>query len=167
MHFVCEEVAYGTVTLVTKDGEYATVIHPYEGISAPEAHEFTVEFDKGTSGAVGWFFCEADGSGEYDISFDQSLSHSLILNITERKVFGQESTLEQNMRVNHTDSTTKVNCHRSGKKRHASSREYSIEVADNERVAHSIHIVHSDILPLIHFSGSVAISGLKYAINEL
>lgn len=167
-NFDCEEIAYGTIKLVTKEGEYATVTHPYyKGISTPEVHEFTVEFDKGTSGAVGWFFCERDGSGTFDTSFDESLSHSLILNVTERKVFGPKSILEENMRVNHTDSTTKVDCQRSGQKRNTLTREYSIEVADNERVAHSIDNLHSDILPLIHFSGSVTISGLKYAINEL
>ncbi len=165
-NFVCEEIAYGTVKLVTKDGEYATVVHPYGGIVTPQVHEFTVEFDKGTNGAVGWFYCGyADGSGGYDTSFDNSLSASLILNVTERKVFGPESILEQNMRVNHNDSTTKVNCQRSGQKRKSSTREYSIEVADNERVALSMDYV--PILPLIHFSGSVTISGLKYAINEL
>jgi hypothetical protein len=163
-NFVCEEIAYGTVTLATKEGEYATAIHPYEGISAPEVHEFTVEFDKGTSGAVGWFYTNRNGSSSIGTSFDCSLSHSLILNVTARKVFGPESTLQQNMRINHTDSTTKVNCHRSGKKRNTSSREYSIEVADNERVALSMS---ASILPVIYFSGSVTISGLKYAINEL
>ena len=174
-NFVCEEIAYGTVKLVTKEGEYATVVHPYKfhyqkEIWTPEVNEFTVEFEKGTSGAVGWFTCYRDGSGTLDTSFNNSLSHSLILNVTERKVFGPESTLEQNMRVNHTDSTTKVNCHRSGKKRHASSREYSIEVTDNERVALSLNneaIEFKTILPLIYFSGSVLISGLHYAINEL
>ena len=70
------------------------------------------------------------------------------------------------MRVNHTDSTTKVNCQRSVDRRNAATREFSIEVADNERVALSTS--RSAIsLPLIYFSGSVTISGLKYAINEL
>ena len=164
-NFVCEEIAYGTVKLVTKDGEYATVVHPFSGFRTPQVHEFTVEFEKGTSGAAGWFSCYSDGLGRYETSFDESLSDSLILNITERKVLGPESILEQNMRVNHTDSTTKVNCQRSGQKRNDSSREYSIEVADNERVALSLN--HEAILPVIYFSGSVTISGLKYAINEL
>ena len=164
-NFVCEEIAYGTVALVTKEGEYATVVHPYE--FTPQVHEFTVEFEKGTSGAVGWVYCQfADGSGGHDTSFDNSLSDSLILNVTERKVFGPVSILEQNMRVNHTDSTTKVNCHRSGRKRGAVTREYSIEVADNERVALALSI-KPFILPVIYFSGSVTVSGLKYAINEI
>lgn len=168
-NFVCEEIAYGTVTLVTKEGEYATVVHPYERIVTPRVHEFTVEFDKGTSGAVGWYYTDAGGINSINTSFDRPLNHSLILNITERKIFGKEgkeSTLEQNMRVNHTDSTTKVNCQRSVERRIAATREFSIEVADNERAALSTS--RSTIsLPLIYFSGRVTISGLKYAINEL
>ena len=63
--------------------------------------------------------------------------------------------LEQNMMINHTESTTKVVCRRSGS---PDQREFSIEVGDNAKVAAKMvdnahTMTGSRVLPIIQFSG--------------
>ena len=168
--FVCEEIAYGTMTLSANDNEVVSVVHPYLYIFTPEILEFTVEFDKGSSGAVGWFSLQDKGEDiEFSNTFTSVLSNSLILNIAERTVFGPNEILEQNMRIDHNESTTKVVCRRSGS---PTQREFSIEVGDNAKVAATmVDKVHTTngcrVLPMIQFSGKVTVSAIKYATDEL
>lgn len=169
--FVCEEIGYGTVALTSKEGEHASVVHPYNSMRTPKVIAFTVEFDKGTCGAVGWLSCKDEGHsstipGTY--TFDATLSSSLFLNIAERKVFGpNDAVLEENMRLNHTESTTKSICQRSG---NSDQKDFSIEVGDNAKVAANISDCYKNparVLPMIYFSGKVTVSGIKYAIDVL
>jgi hypothetical protein len=168
--FDCEEIAYGTVTLSSVEGEYATVAHPYLGMSTPEIIEFTVEFDKGTCGAVGWVYCKDDGhDSKISRTFNEVMGDSLFLNIAERKVFGPTEILEQNMRVNHADSTTKVVCQRS-RSLDQNKKIFSIAVGDNAKVAATVADGLRNnfrVLPMIHFSGKVTVSGIKYDIDGL
>lgn len=99
------------------------------------------------------------------------MSNSLILNIAERTVFGPNKILEQNMRIDHNESTTKVVCRRSGS---PTQREFSIEVGDNAKVAATMVDKHTTtngcrrrVLPMIQFSGKVTVSAIKYATDEL
>eukprot|EP00956_Cyclotella_meneghiniana_P034072 scaffold101346_cov68-Cyclotella_meneghiniana.AAC.3 len=166
--FDCKEIGYGTVTLTTKEGEHASVIHPHHGMSTPEFLEFTVEFDKGTSGAVGWLYCTDNGqSNKITSAFDEVTNRSMFLNIAHRKVYGPGEILEENMRIDHSESVLKVICQRSGS---LGQRDFSITVADNAKVSASIDnsLPHEKvrILPVIHFSGKVTVSGIKYAIDE-
>lgn len=172
--FVCEEIAYGTVTLSSKEDENlsVSVVHPYSAnMFTPEIHEFTVEFDKGAIGAVGWVFCKDDGfDSKISSTFDAVMGNSLFFNIEERKVFGPTDLLEQNMRVNHSDSTTKVICQRSGNLGQ-DEKIFSITVGENAKVAATIpDNFRSDqfrVLPMIRFCGKVTVSGIKYDIDGL
>jgi len=100
------------------------------------------------------------------------VENSIFLNITERKIFGPDSILEENMSINYKKSATKVIC------RHDGLREYSIEVVgvnsssggvaaklSHERPRNSFSDIA--IFPMISFSGKVTVSGLKYAIDQL
>ena len=62
----------------------------------PEILEFTVELDKGSSGAVGWISLQDKGEDiEMSSTFTSVLSNSLFLNIAERTIFGPNEILEQ------------------------------------------------------------------------
>ena len=160
--FTYEEIAYGTVILSSKEGVKANALHPYRLLATPEWLEFTIEFDKGASGAVGWICCKDEGKNtKWCRSFDEVVSGSLFLNIEERTVYGPTSVLEQNMRINHTESSTKVIC---GRSRIDGQMEYSIEVGDNAKVEATIS---SNLLPVIQFSGKVTVSGIKYDVDTL
>lgn len=168
--FDCEEIGYGIVTLSSKEGEKATVLHPagtHRCLMSPEVLEFTVEFDKGTSGAVGWIPCIDRGKDtESNCSFDAVEGNSLFLNIEARTIFGPAKVLEQNMRINHTDSSTKVICQRSTMNN--KQMESSIEVGDNAKVTANIpYYDNYSFLPVIQFTGKVTVSGIKYAIDQL
>mmetsp|Transcript_20686 Transcript_20686/g.30458 ORF Transcript_20686/g.30458 Transcript_20686/m.30458 type:complete len:370 (+) Transcript_20686:134-1243(+) len=178
--FTCEEVSYGTVTLSSKGGDdsdtmgLASVLHDSDGFKDAGVSEFTVEFEKGTSGSVGWLdHCSDEGDGEISRSMlSEVVENSIFLNITERKIFGPDSILEENMSIKNKKSATKVIC------RHDGLRKYSIEVLDiisttggvaatlsheSPRSAYS----ENAIFPMISFSGKVTVSGLKYAIDQL
>eukprot|EP00574_Skeletonema_japonicum_P013878 CAMPEP_0201716398 /NCGR_PEP_ID=MMETSP0593-20130828/2375_1 /ASSEMBLY_ACC=CAM_ASM_000672 /TAXON_ID=267983 /ORGANISM="Skeletonema japonicum, Strain CCMP2506" /LENGTH=336 /DNA_ID=CAMNT_0048206189 /DNA_START=1051 /DNA_END=2061 /DNA_ORIENTATION=+ len=166
--FVCEEIAYGTVTLSSQEGERATVLHPsgeYRNMS-PQVLEFAVEFDKGASGAVGWIRCKDEGKdSKVTCSFNEALANALFLNIEERIIFGPEAALDQNMRINHNESSTKVICKRSGIE---GEMELSIEVLEDAKaVANLPKSCQYDLLPVIQFMGKVTVSGIKYAIDQL
>lgn len=168
--FDCEEIGYGIVTLSSKEGEKATVIHPRGeyGNMSPQVLEFTVEFEKGTSGAVGWIPCVDQGNDtESNGSFDAVVGNSLFLNIEARTIFGPTKVLGQNMRINHTDSSTKVICQRSIMIK--KQTEASIEVGDNAKVTANIPFYQNNcsVLPVIQFTGKVTVSGIKYAIDQL
>jgi len=178
--FTCEEVSYGTVELSSKGGDdsdtmgLASVLHDSGKFKDVGVREFTVEFEKGTSGSVGWLDRYSDGSGS-DISrsmLSEVVGNSIFLNITDRKIFGPSSILEENMGINYKKSATKVIC------RHDGLREYSIEVVgvnsssggvaatlSHERPRNSFSDIA--IFPMISFSGKVTVSGLKYAIDQL
>lgn len=157
------------MALTTKEGEHASVIHPYYGmLSTPDVLEFTVELGKDTMGAVGWLYCTDNSqSNKITCTFDAVMNRSIFLNIAERKVFGPTAILEQNMRIDHAESLTKVICQRSGS---LGQRDFSITVGDNAKVSASIancfphELVR--ILPIIHFSGKVTVSDVKYALDE-
>ncbi len=175
--FDCEEIGYGVVTLSSKDGETATALHPlgeYGSMRTPEVLEFTVEFDKCTTGSVGWVTCKDKGKDtEYNCAFDAVVGNSLFLNIDARTIFGPTEVLEQNMRINHTDSSTKVICRRSTMSKQ--QIEASIEVGDNTKVTASIPYYQdgspardgSSFMPVIQFAGKVTVSGIKFAIDQL
>ena len=190
--FTCEEIAYGTVSLTSKAPDdsapkMAAVVCPHRSLQHSRNYgselkllEFTVEFEKGTTGAVGWQLC-------YDSGDETGITHQLngswysgmYLNISERKVFGpkfgsQNKILIENLRIDHTEVATKLVCRRSGGI-HNKERKYSIELADGTKVDQVFRDPSPDdgddpenrVLPVILFSGKVTVSGLKYAINEL
>ena len=192
--FTCEEIAYGTVSLTSKAPDdsapkMAAVVCPHRSLqhstnygSELKLLEFTVEFEKGTTGAVGWQRC-------YDSGDDTGITHQLngswdsgmYLHISERKIFGptsrfgdQNKILSENLRIDHTEVATKLVCRRSGG-RHNKERKYSIELADGTKVDQVFRDPSPDdgddpenrVLPVILFSGKVTVSGLKYAIDEL
>lgn len=171
--FTVEEITYGTMMLSTKEGEYVSVVHPYRYMLTPEMREFTVDFDKGSSGAVGWVSVKDEGRATSTTfsndSIIQSLKNSLFLNVTERKIYGPKidvmpptaNILGENLRMNHNDATTKVILQRRKK-------DFSIEVDDNAKVSVMIpDDKYNSVLPMIYFSGKVTISGVKYAIDEI
>ena len=65
--FTREEVAYGTVTLSSKNiesedassSQTATAVLTFKGM--PEVIEFSAEFHEGASGAIGWLHCNDEG----------------------------------------------------------------------------------------------------------
>ena len=160
------EIAYGTVVLTSKEGENARVVHPHKYLNIPQVTEFTVEFDKGTSGAVGWFVAE-DQYGNYDkrvltIPLNTPQTKSIYLNVTERKVFCSDFT-KDNLRINHNDEVTTVTCQRG--RCSEGKRTFSIQVGDDERIDGELQ--NKSILPMIDFSGKVTISGMKFDIDAL
>mmetsp|Transcript_5787 Transcript_5787/g.8973 ORF Transcript_5787/g.8973 Transcript_5787/m.8973 type:complete len:385 (-) Transcript_5787:132-1286(-) len=190
--FTCEEIAYGIVSLCNQvsgsnDGStpnLAAVVYPHRSIATrPELKllEFTVEFEKGTTGYVGWVQCTDEGARTIiPVSFKGSLPNSMFLSIEERKAFGPKANtgyapdniLGENLRVDHAEAATKVVCRRSGGT-HITQREHSIELEDGTKVEAILNDGPHDyndnvrLLPFILFSGKVTVSGLKYAIDEL
>ena len=88
--------------------------------------EFTVEFDKGTGGSVGWSCSYDEGMNSQCTrsSFDEALKNSIFLNITDRKLWGSAAMLEENLKIAHMASVTKVVCTYDGDKK------YTIQVVD-------------------------------------
>jgi len=170
--FTCEEISYGTVSLsknLESHDEFAAVV-----FSGLKLLEFTVEFEKGATGFVGWMNISPELRGMpniYDIPCNNltgSYDNSLFLNITERKAFGPKDNktdriniLGENLRINHIESATKVICRLGG----ASKRKYLIELADGTEF--DATLTKSYVWPIISFSGKVIVSGLKYDIDEL
>ena len=65
--------------------------------------------------------------------FDKVQSNSIFLNVTERKIYGPDKILEENMNIDCLMSATKIIC------RHDGKQEYSIEV-----ISHfSVHVIHN------------------------
>ncbi len=187
--FTCEEVAYGTVTLCSQVSEsnddstpnLAAVAYPHRSLDlGPELKllEFTVEFEKGATGRVGWIHWGKDLGVETRISngIIGSQPNSIFMSIAERKVFGPRSNnnnyiLGENLRIDNAEAATKVVCRRSGGS-HITQRKYSIELEDGTTFDASLkddpQPCNKDrLLPFILFSGKVTVSGLKYAIDEL
>ncbi|KAL7526845.1 hypothetical protein ACHAXR_001677 [Thalassiosira sp. AJA248-18] len=169
--FSCEEKAYGTVLLSAKknadaDSDVsASVLHDFGGFASAGVSEFTVEFEKGAKGAVGWLGCVNMGAFSHT-SLDQTVENSIFLNITERKIFGPAQILEENMKIDHMESPTKVTCKNDG------HGKYSIEVVDAcppGGVAATLEKSSGKyfVFPMISFSGNVTVSGFKYAIDDL
>ena len=81
--------------------------------------EFTVVFEKGTAGAVGWLGFDKDKDTDSPYShlldgFRDNQENSIVLSITERKIFGPDKILDENMRIDHMVSTTKITCRYGG-----------------------------------------------------
>jgi hypothetical protein len=155
------------------------VVFPHRSDTSSELKllEFTVEFEKGTTGSVGWLSCHDAGVettiSPYDLT--DSFNNSLFLNITQRKAFGPKvnhstKILGDNLRINHTESATKVICCRKFVGTHEKQKKYSIELADGTEVDATLSENDDDkirVLPMISFSGKVKVSGLKYSVDEL
>ena len=121
--------------------------------------EFTVEFDKGTGGSVGWLYSYNEGmnSACTRSSFDEALKNSIFLNITDRKLWGSADILEENLNIAHMASVTKVICTYDGDKK------YTIQVVDEsgpvwgdqKRVRYLVDDKSSSyrVFPMISFSG--------------
>ena len=179
--FTCEEVSYGTVVLSTiKEGEKSetlassSVLHCFGQFASAGVSEFTVEFEKGTDGAVGWLFAEDNGrKSVLSRTLTEVAHNSIFLSVPERKIFGPTSILKENMSFNYKESATKVVC------RHDGHQEYSIEVAGvspteggvattlQKSKQSSYDSPYARVFPMISFSGKVTVSGLKYAIDQL
>ena len=84
--------------------------------------EFTVEFDKGTGGIVGWFRTDYKNVVYTLPDFDDDMDH-LLLDIAERKLYDTSGKTE-NLEIAHMASATKVVCIYDG---HGN---YSIHVVD-------------------------------------
>ena len=184
----CEEIAYGTVSLTSKANdnsapEMATVVYPqrFHNIGSElRLLEFTVEFEKGATGVVGWVQCKDNGN-ETSLTgqvgqVQGSLPNSIFLNIAERKVFGPKRSsipntiLGENLRIDHTEEATKIVCRRSSGALDKPGK-YSIELGDGTKFGLNLcgmNLGNYDrLLPMVSFSGKVTVSGLKYDINEL
>lgn len=170
--FTSEEISYGTVVLVSKNEEglpaYASVVQYAGKLSRAGVSEFTVEYEKGTTGSVGWLQCADKGLDTTVFHpLTESVGNSIFLNVTERKIFGPMSILEDNMMMNCNGSRTKVICKYDGQMR------YSIEV-DGVSVRGGVATTLNKpsrfelcIFPVISFRGKVTVTGLKYAIDKL
>ena len=91
--FSCEEISYGTYVLSStnndgaNDTEQVPILFRFGAFADAGVSEFTVEFEKGTSGAVGWYNCVDNGS-TFSKELNVAVSNSIYLNITERKIYG-------------------------------------------------------------------------------
>jgi len=172
--FTCEEVSYGTYELSTKTDDQLPVNFLYKlGLFANAGvSEFTVEFDKGTGGIVGWF-CTHYKSVVYNLpDFTDGMDNHFLLDIADRKLYDNNGGLrEENLKIAHMASVTKVVCTYDGQKK------YSIHVVDesgqpvcggSDTLEKRMTRRQDDrVIPMISFSGKVTVSGLKYAIDEL
>ena len=156
--FTCEEKSYGTYELLTKTVDDAPVNFLYNlgAFARAGVSEFTVEFDKGTGGIVGWLYSYNEGmnSSCTRSSFDEALKNSIFLNITDRKLWGSAGILEENLNIAHMASVTKVICTYDGDKK------YSIQVVDESGpVCGGSETIFLDkstsyrVFPMISFSG--------------
>ena len=106
--FTCEEKSYGTYELLTKTVDDAPVNFVYNlgAFAKAGVSEFTVEFDNGTGGSVGWLYSYNEGmnSSCTRSSFDEALKNSIFLNITDRKLWGSAGILEENLNIAHMAS---------------------------------------------------------------
>ena len=164
--FSSKEIAYGTVVLTTDtDTDACVVVHDsfFNKFCVAGVLEFTVEFDQGSAGVVGWI----DSISISKDSLNEVVDNCLFLNIGERKVFGPSDILEENLMIDHTADATKITC------RYVGNEKYSIEVTDASSDA---PIVTTEAtltkqryrsFPMISFFGKVTVSGFKYAIDEL
>ena len=128
--FTCEEKSYGTYELLTKTADDAPVNFLYNlgAVAKAGVSEFTVEFDKGTGGSVGWLCSYGEGMNSQCTrsSFDEAVDDSIYLNITDRKLWvGSADILEENLNIAHMASVTKVVCTYDGR-----SEKYTIQVVD-------------------------------------
>ena len=182
-NFSCEEKSCGTLVITTKKTE-ATVLHDFGYFADAGVSEFTVVFEKGTTGAVGWLDFDKDTDKDSPYShlldgFRDNQENSIVLSVTERKIFGPDRILEENMKIDHMVSTTKITCRYGGDREYG---EYSIEVVDvsppggvattlkKSRVVSTGSYGSSRTIyvrPMISFSGKVTVSGLKYRIDHL
>ena len=174
--FTCEEVGYGAVSLTSDD--FVGLVRPHRILATKPALklvEFTVEFEKGTNGCVGWLHTKdklAETKIVSGVDFKHSFPNSLYLNLGERKAFGPSCTdnnvLAKNLRINHTESTTKLVCRRSGG-HNVKSRRFSVQLEDGTEVDAMLDYENSSktVMPMIVFSGKVTVSDLNYAIDEL
>jgi len=181
--FTCEEIAYGIVSLCSKTSDddstpkLTTVVFPHKSTGL-KLNEFTVEFEKGATGVVGWVEFTDNGADTPTSSINFARSYprnGLFLNIAERKAYGPNNNngntiLGENLRMNHTETVTKLVCRRVGGA-HKTQRKYSIELADGTNVDTNIidpqDSHNTRVMPVIAFSGKVTVSGLRYAIDEL
>eukprot|EP00984_Skeletonema_dohrnii_P009192 scaffold3511_cov144-Skeletonema_dohrnii-CCMP3373.AAC.1 len=182
--FTCKEIAYGTVSLCSKTSDddstpkLTTVVFPHKSTGL-KLNEFTVEFEKGASGVVGWveFIDDGANTAASCINFARSYPRfGIFLNIAERKAYGPRNNndvstiLGENLRMNHTETATKLVCQRVGGT-HKTQRKYSIELADGTKVDTNMidppDNQDTRVMPVIAFSGKVTVSGLRYAIDEL
>ena len=172
--FTCEEKSYGAYELSTKTEDDNPVNFLYKlGLFANAGvSEFTVEFDKGTGGIVGWF-CTNHTSSIYTLpDFNDGMDNHFLLDIADRKLYDNNGGLrEENLKIAHMASVTKVVCTYDG------HETYSIHVVDEsgqpvcggsdtleKRMTRRLD---HRVIPMISFYGKVTVSGLKYAIDEL
>ena len=113
--FTCEEIAYGTVSLCSKTSDdstpkLTTVVFPHRSTGL-KLNEFTVEFEKGATGIVGWVEFNDNGADTAPscINLTRSYPNGVFLNIAERKAYGPKNNrsgadtiLGENLRMNHT-----------------------------------------------------------------
>jgi len=181
--FTCEEIAYGTVSLCSKTSDdstpkLTTVVFPHKSTGL-KLNEFTVEFEKGATGSVGWVEFNDNGAdtATTHINLTRSYPNGVFLNIAERKAYGPKNNrsgadtiLGENLRMNHTETATKLVCRRVGGT-HKTQRKYSIELVDGTKIDATLIDPEPNygncVLPIIAFSGKVTVSGLRYAIGEL
>ena len=171
--FKCEEKSYGHVVLSSKSKlgtVMACAVLNFGKFSDVGVSEFTCEFDRGTKGAVGWVSCIDKGEKSVTSQIlDKVQSNSIFLNVTERKIYGPDKVLEENMNIDCSMSATKIIC------RHDGKQEYSIEVTSHgggtvaaklvKKTSQSYSYIR--VFPMVSFNGKVTVSGLKYAIEEL
>ena len=176
--FSCEEISYGTYVLSStnndgaNDTEQVPILYRLGSFADAGVSEFTVEFEKGASGAVGWYNC-VDNGRTFSKELNVAVNNSIYLNITERKIYGPNGVLQENMMIDNVQSTTKIIC------RHDGRQAYSVELKDDspnpnciatKTLVKSEHYSGSQyyrVLPMIKFKGKVTVSNLKYAIDEL
>ena len=103
--------------------------------------------------------------------------NSIFLNVSERKIFGQNGVLRDNMSLDHTSSNIKIICSHDG---YDGVDKYSVEVVDakgntcgntctlTKSISNSTSTsMKSRIFPVIRFNGKVTVSNLMYAIGDL
>eukprot|EP00584_Thalassiosira_punctigera_P002878 CAMPEP_0172533122 /NCGR_PEP_ID=MMETSP1067-20121228/5930_1 /TAXON_ID=265564 ORGANISM="Thalassiosira punctigera, Strain Tpunct2005C2" /NCGR_SAMPLE_ID=MMETSP1067 /ASSEMBLY_ACC=CAM_ASM_000444 /LENGTH=365 /DNA_ID=CAMNT_0013317713 /DNA_START=49 /DNA_END=1146 /DNA_ORIENTATION=- len=170
--YTCEETSYGTVVLSTKEtGNAATVLHCFDAFVNAGVSEFTASFEKGATGAVGWLdVLDIGKASEYSATPVTAMENSIYVNIAERKIFGSDSILEENLKIDHMESSSDITCRYDGKS------EYSVElvgISPSGGVASTLqktrYYSRDDyrVFPMIAFSGKVTVSSLKYAIDNL
>ncbi|KAL7547219.1 hypothetical protein ACHAWF_010542 [Thalassiosira exigua] len=95
--FTCEEISYGTMVLSSKQSDAVEngielgvfVLHDFGLYKKSGLSEFTVVFEKGATGAVGWMECLDKGVDTTNTNpLAGTMSNCLYLNIKERKVYG-------------------------------------------------------------------------------
>lgn len=156
-------ISYNTLEFVTKDtDEPVNLLYNFGFFAKAGVSEFIVEFEKGSTGAVGWW-SSSDSTTSFSNTFEDCVSRSVFLNITERKVFAYSGILAENMKIDHVASTTKVICTYDGRGK------YSIEVEGTDPIDSKLSTEYNNtrVRPMISFSGKVTISNVKYAIDEL